>query len=1010
MRIFNLSRVLLFTAFLTLASGPALQAQYPPYEPINPYPRQTADSKLVETIRFDSADYIKQIAGISQCELESTGKTLKITSSGSDPFFTLPILASANGPQPLSGPIVIKIRMRATTAPGFEIFWMTPQQPNSAADRSARFPFANDGNWHEYSVVLNVPGTLSHIRLDPGTSKGTCEIEWIELWQTELSPLEITKTTCTKDKVTIEITNYSDKTLNAEIVITQTATATGSAMYPGGEGTKANEDICELKPGVTVKEHTFFKKSPFETITIQIRSGGTVAKGQLIGGTQILRKFTVFHPEVDAEWVTISDKATYAQTGLSVMFTKGGTGAKIVRLTPYTVKHGEVFETRYRSEILGVIHSFVHTDETLPLKFASGGASDTHFQRGIHYVFLKISQQSENTITFESDPLYYANSPFGVVPKQYQEVRNLTFTLRGNELYFERDSIVPMFGPVFCPVGEMQQAVLCGVEYLEKGEYSSSKADLEIPEHIRFAVDPMNITIPLMGIVTDKVSFGLLWDNPGNNMSFEPENTANAAANGKNATAKKRDGVKPLLVPIFAIPDFLEGRQFGDLLQNKMSIFGGTEPIRGILRIEPATEKETLEDVILWGVKKHGIPCLPNLPRTLEEQRALNLAGLEKSIIKVDGGWLHAALPGAVAPFKPNYGSDFVSTIWQLTGKMPEVPELGYGGAHLSNHAAFLLSNKAFRLLTWLDGEAAATRQQQREDGSFPYKGVYQKGHWEDTASGHCGNSLFRLMEHWRLTGNQDSLNAALKGLEYIKRFKTPRGAQVWELSLHTPDIMGASRCSMANVMAYEATGKKEYLDEARRWAITGLPFVYLWEVEESLGGKETGPSGDAVMLYATTPVFGATNWIAPNWIGLPVQWCGLDYAEALYRLAPYDDTLNWKQIADGILISAEKQQYTSGASIGLLPDSFTLKSQTPNPFDINPCVLEMLRRKSRGELANVDVQTDETGKYRIVSPYKMKINGKNVVIDGKAGTTYQILINGEPKTIESKGNDTVAL
>ena len=106
-------------------------------------------------------------------------------------------------------------------------------------------------------------------------------------------------------------------------------------------------------------------------------------------------------------------------------------------------------------------------------------------------------------------------------------------------------------------------------------------------------------------------------------------------------------------------------------------------------------------------------------------------------------------------------------------------------------------------------------------------------------------------------------LAAAVKTLDYAKRFRTPRGAQVWEIPLHTPDMLASAYLVWAYVRGYELTGNEEYLREARKWALTGIPFVYLW-------------SDYPVMLYATPPVYGATNWQAPFWIGLPVQWVGL--------------------------------------------------------------------------------------------------------------------------------------
>jgi hypothetical protein len=75
--------------------------------------------------------------------------------------------------------------------------------------------------------------------------------------------------------------------------------------------------------------------------------------------------------------------------------------------------------------------------------------------------------------------------------------------------------------------------------------------------------------------------------------------------------------------------------------------------------------------------------------------------------------------------------------------------------------------------------------------------------------------------------------------------------------------------------------------------------------------------------------------------MGLPVQWCGLVYADALYRLAPHDPESHWKRIADGITISGILQSWPHDASDvqrrGLLPDSFALRQGIRNDAAINP-------------------------------------------------------------------------
>jgi hypothetical protein len=291
----------------------------------------------------------------------------------------------------------------------------------------------------------------------------------------------------------------------------------------------------------------------------------------------------------------------------------------------------------------------------------------------------------------------------------------------------------------------------------------------------------------------------------------------------------------------------------------------------------------------------------------------------------------------------------------------------------------------------------AETRiRQQQPEGSYRYGGKYRRGHFEDTASGVCARPAFELLEHAYYTGNDRSLQAGLKTLAYMKRFRTPRGNQLWEVPLHTPDIMASAHAVWGNVRAYELTGDRQWLEAARRWAITGLPFVYQW-------------SNQPIMAYATTPVYGATNWRAPVWIGLPVQWCGTVYAYALLLLAPYDDTIDWRKVAEGILICGEQMQYPDGPSVGCLPDVFVLGSQSRRPADINPGALVSLRLLIEGKLDALGRASD--GRHVVVAPFPVTVRDGKAYVQGKAGTKYQVLVGGERIVdVESNGEDLVEL
>ena len=327
---------------------------------------------------------------------------------------------------------------------------------------------------------------------------------------------------------------------------------------------------------------------------------------------------------------------------------------------------------------------------------------------------------------------------------------------------------------------------------------------------------------------------------------------------------------------------------------------------------------------------------------------------------------------------------------------MPELPRLVPGGSHVPNDAIYFVTGRAAEWKALQEQRVRGVLQQQRPDGSFRYDGKYRRGHFEDTASGICARPAWTLLEHAYQTGDQEALMAGLRALEFMKRFRTPRGAQVWEVPLHTPDQLASAYLVWAYVRGYELTGNREYLAEARRWALSGIPFVYLWTCRP-------------VMLYATPPVFGATNWVAPCWIGLPVQWVGGVYAYALTKLAPYDDSLDWNHLARGILISAEQQQYPDGKWAGLLPDSFVLQTQERRPWNINPCALVSLRMVLDGKLDSLAAAAD--GKHRILAPFPVTLRDGKAHIQARPGVNYQVLLDGE-KIVEitSQGEDVVSL
>jgi len=527
-----------------------------------------------------------------------------------------------------------------------------------------------------------------------------------------------------------------------------------------------------------------------------------------------------------------------------------------------------------------------------------------------------------------------------------------------DEVGFSAVSDSPFDGPVLRPIGDLQQGLFAGLEYLGKGERSSSKLDIETAEHVRFAPDPLKVTMPLMAVVTDRAAVTMTWQDMK-------------------------------LQPIFASPNFFDGA--GDHLMSLRPGSGGGAPGGKVDATIRLSEPAPIEEAILWAARKHALPPPPKAPRSGQQQWDLCLKAINGPI-SGKGGWGHCAeRKWGRAPYV-----DIASTIWRLTGKAPELERLQPGGAHVRNDAIYFVTGRADEWLKVRSRQAKGIIARQKADGSFRYSGKYRRGHFEDTSSGHCARPAFELLELAWCTGDRKATAAGLKTLEYMKRFRTPRGAQTWELSLHTPDILASAYLVAAYLRGYELTGKKEYLVLARRWALSGVPFVYLW-------GKHP------IMRYATVPVYGATNWRAPNWIGLPVQWCGGVYAYWLAKLAPYDKTLDWNDLARGILLAGEQMQYPDGPKVGCLPDIFALAAQHRAGPSINPCALVSLRLAVEGKVDSLAVAA--AGGRRVCAPFPVVIRDGKAHVRGKAGTTYQVLIDGARiVTVKSKGADAIDL
>jgi hypothetical protein len=265
---------------------------------------------------------------------------------------------------------------------------------------------------------------------------------------------------------------------------------------------------------------------------------------------------------------------------------------------------------------------------------------------------------------------------------------------------------------------------------------------------------------------------------------------------------------------------------------------------------------------------------------------------------------------------------------------------------------------------------------------------------------------MVKILEGAALSGDKELINNALILLDkqtVLYADTVPRGAQTWEVPLHTPDILASAHLVKAYTLGYIISGEEKYLEQARYWAWTGVPFVYLYP-----------PTSGRVGPYATIAVLGATNWRAPLWLGQPVQWCGLVYCSALQMLSEFDTKGPWEKIAKGITSAGLQMSWpvTDKERQGLLPDFFDLKAQIGAGPAINPGTVQahIAELYDKGKI--YDVKKLANIGWFIHAPCTIsdvQEDRKTVafVADGWGDKQYYVLVSGikrEPRDVLARG------
>ncbi len=580
-----------------------------------------------------------------------------------------------------------------------------------------------------------------------------------------------------------------------------------------------------------------------------------------------------------------------------------------------------------------------------PSQFKSGNETDGT------WLTLSGSTKDSEGVNWDFDYYFHLNSSGTQVEMELRVVPSSNRTLlrlSGPRLLAGETS----FG------GRRNQGLFPGIEYLLPNERSSGTDFVDPPDNMRIVPHPLKITAPLMVIENEGNAVGMFWDPL---QAWDGENSLPCAKYISPNWVNKQDNH---LMSIFApsIPRWVNENEdqaenpydFDDPIILEMSIF--------------ARSNTSVIDTYQWWLEQHGTPEPPQKPRSWQETFDLCTTCYNDICwVSEDKAWKHTHLDDpkwifwdpmvANALWHHSAYTDNATLRSQIRDQVNEALEARKW--RNSDEDLALHIGGLERALNSKYGWVASLADSQNPDGSWPYTGKGSLGETGDTSSGWVASKARSLLKFGRITGDQEAIRTGFKALDYLDSELRPEGAQTWELQLHVPDILASSYILECYLEAYEISGKPKYLEKARYWALTGLPFVYMWN-----------PTERPIMRYGSIPVFGATAYTHP-WFGIIVQWNGLDYAYNLYRLSQYDDSLPWHRIAEGITVCGmQMQRYPGGPHdemLGMYPDAFSAVLGTdPYYFDINPRFISLCAFALSGR--------DETTRTRII-----EVDGRTV-------------------------------
>ncbi len=925
---------------------------------------------LVRAWEFDGADAEGWGALHSLEPLAVADGTLRTRATGEDAYMGISSLGLDT-----AGISHVQVRMRSTEPGSCQIYFTTSTYPDPAKNANPVFPCPGDNEFREFEVqlagVAGWEGMLDLLRLDPVNGQGataSIEVDWIRLVDKAPRPVVVSFAADTAwarpgDAITLraQVRNIGGGSLDG-----LTARLQGGSMARTLERDAAGEygvswETEAQGPALMRRQaHVLYGKRMLATAetAVLVIEPAEVPEPDVDPGVVVERGPLRFGPSLIGP-----------QTAVMFVGDAEGCGAAVVL---GRADKGKPWK------LAGLC---------LPLATLAVRTGDQDRMLAPSFEMAAVNTGPVPTVVGKGllpEDLGLLNVNWSVDQKPGVEAAASFGGSTAGVLRFSGPTFLAGAGAF----GEGKDAALFpGLEYLGRDEPSSDASATGKEHGLRVSPPPHHITVPLMAVEAKGLLCGLMW----------------SATEPWSGTLGAETEVLPMAE--FASPNSLDAQG-----NHRMAVFVPTAPRWADANTPLAREPYEMGAGKSLQLKTHvfaidGLSCADAVPVWYRTYGA----ALPAPLVKPPEAFLDDLMTGWAKTCYSPEKDGFVSH-WRFGLEPQPGPDrkADIFGRYLETGNAALIESVGLEETTQLivllgplypailDAPAPPEIAAQRPDGTWPYTCTDQVrktceeitggekhalGREGDTNVGICAIAAHNILSDAIRTGRAESIAAGLRALDAMGRFRVPAGAQVWEVHMDAPDVYAAAQAADCFRMGYQLTGEKRYLDQALYWAYTGLPFFYAYAVPGTGAGASCVVPGDgrtegpdpfeglhpasevfqnadrAITPYASIPVFG-TTFYRLSWFGTVVQWCGMRWAEAVYRLLDYRDDPLLRVVAQGALHSGCHQTFDVDPITGLLPDVWRLEDNMIMGAFIGPSAVEPALR---AHLRNPDVSQVRT-------------------------------------------------